>query len=296
MTLRTSALLLGLGAVGLSSTASAQLFTETFDDGNASTRWSAPIFDTELGAVDGSVDFAFDYSTFSIPAAPGGTSTTGIRFIANPVDDGPDDEGVAIGILSNNTIPAGDYALTMDVYAFSADPGNDPTTEYITLGVHAAAPNDPGNPAVTDDVPARFSISQGNGLAYQVIADDGSASGVFRYEDAGNADTGTETNLGATGIGGAGDVFLNTWAEVAITSVGGQVTFSANGIDYDTFDNTGGAFAGGNVMIGLTDVFNSAISGDDVFLVIDNVSLVPEPATAALLGLGGLAMLRRRSA
>ncbi|MEM8782974.1 MAG: PEP-CTERM sorting domain-containing protein [Planctomycetota bacterium] len=300
MTVRTSALLLGLAAVSLCPAVSAQpLLVDNFDDGLAADRFSAPIFDTELGAVDGFVDFAFDYSTFGIPPVPGGTTTTGIRFVANPTDDGPDDEGVAIGILSDFQLPADDFVVSMEVYAFSANPDTDPTTEYITLGINAAAPNDPSNPALTDDVPARFDLSNGNGLAYQVIPDDGSGTGVVRFEDAGNADTGSQTILGST-IGDSpfgGDIFLNTWATITLASIGGEVTYTANGVLYDTFDNSAGTFSEGSILLGLTDVFNSAISGDDVFLVVDNLVVdVPEPASAALLGLGGLAMLRRRSA
>lgn len=61
----------------LSSQLSAQvIFTETFDDGAAAGRWSAPIIEAENGAFDGAVDFAFDYSSLGVPAAPGGDGST----------------------------------------------------------------------------------------------------------------------------------------------------------------------------------------------------------------------------
>ena len=276
--------------------ASAQFYSETFDDGAAATRWSVPIVDSEFNTFDGSVDYAFDYSTVGIPSAPGTTTTTGIQFIANLTDETADDEGEAIGILSDYTLPTGDFILSMDVYAFSLDPATDPTTEYITLGIGAVEPNSTLF-GLTDDVPARFGLSQGNGLAYQVIADDGSGTGVIRYEDAGNADTGTETSLGATGADDEGDQFLNAWATLTITKMDGLVSYEANGIEYDTDFDTAGLFDGGSIMIGLTDVFNS-VGGTNVFTVIDNVTVseIPEPASLALLATGGLVLLRRRRA
>ena len=62
------------------------LFSDDLDDSNGSNRWSAPIYAEEnpaLGA-DGTVDFAFDYSTIGAPSAPNssGGSTIGIAINA----------------------------------------------------------------------------------------------------------------------------------------------------------------------------------------------------------------------
>src|SRR5688572_2426747 len=103
---------LALSAVALvcANRASAQvLYSENFDDGMAADRWTAqaglgysdtstPVnqsvpmdtnFDTMplLPAVDGVNDdfsgFAFDYSTAGIPAAPGSTTTIGMKLYSN---------------------------------------------------------------------------------------------------------------------------------------------------------------------------------------------------------------------
>ena len=79
--IRLPAVVWSLAILGLVTSASAQ-FTENFDDGNASTRWTAPVVDAENGLFDGTVDFAFDYGSLGIPVAPGGGSTTGLFFEA----------------------------------------------------------------------------------------------------------------------------------------------------------------------------------------------------------------------
>ncbi|MEM9913844.1 MAG: PEP-CTERM sorting domain-containing protein [Planctomycetota bacterium] len=286
-----SSLCVGVLAATAGTAATGQIFSETFDDGNAATRWSAPIVDSELGTFDGEVDYAFDYSTVGIGAAPGGTTTTGIKFLANLTDDGSVDEGESIGVIANGLVlPSTDYSITMDVYAFS-DGSSGSTTEYITLGAHTGAVNAPGDNGLNDDVPFRFGLSQGNGLNYQTTAEGGSATDYFRFEDADNAGGGTETGLGSS----EPNTFLNEWVTIELSSLAGIVSYVVNGVTVDTFDNTAGTFDGGSILIGLNDAFNSA-AGPGLFTVIDNVAVtvIPEPASLALLGLGGLAMLGRR--
>lgn len=276
----------------------AVIFSESFDDGNAASRWSAPIVDSETGVLDGSVDYAFDYGTAGIAPAPGSTTTIGVRFLVNPTDDTSGDEGESIGIIAENfTLPDTDYAFKMDVYAFD-DLTAGGSTEYITMGVHTAAVNSPASSGLDGDVPLRFGLSDGNGLSYQSVADDGSSSGFFRFEDAGNANTGSETSFGPTG-----NDFRNRWVTLEIVSLAGLVTYTVDGNLVDSFDNSASTFAQGSVLIGLADAFNSA-AGESVFTVIDNVHIddlqttaVPEPSTAGLVlvGFAVAATCRRRS-
>lgn len=315
---------LALALIAATTMSAQAQFMEDFDDGSASTRWSAPIVDAETGAFDGSVDYAYDYGAAGIGAAPNGGGSIGVRFLANTMDDGPDlDEGEAIGIIAEGvTMPEGDFVLKMDAYYIVEAGFEDFATEYVTLGAYTAAVNAPGSAGLEDDVPFRF-VGTGNGLAFQVTGDGGSATDVLQLEDPGNLISGTSgiTNLGSldnipygnipgvtTGGGNPNDPFeafgwQNRWVTLSIESTGGMIDYKINGVSLlDEFgsplvDNTGGTYTGGSIMIGLTDVFSSA-AGLGVSTIIDNVMLIPIPEpSSALLGLFaacGVALGRHR--
>lgn len=326
--MKANVILALFAALGLAATAQAQLFSETFDDLNAVGRWSDPIVDAENGAFDGQVDYAFDYSAVGIPSAPNGGGTIGALMEVNRTDQGGD-QGETVGVIATGvTLPDGDYKLSMDVY-FNVETANTGTTEYVHFGVHASGPNSPGDDSIQDDVPFRFGLSQGDGLTWQFDGDAGSSTDLFRYEDAGNADAGTENGLGSyddlpvgvipgvsTGPNASGPT--NTWVTVEIERIGDDISFSMNGYVIDTISN-GADFSGGTISIGYADAFNSVATtgylvgpdptpfddtdgpfGDDIagfahFAVFDNVVLTPEPTSGviALIALGGLAARRR---
>jgi hypothetical protein len=304
-------------AASLASVSEAQVvYSETWDDGAGASRWSAPIVDSELATFDGSVNYAFDYGAVGIPAAPGGGSSIGAQFFANKTDESAGDEGESIAIIANGaTMPAGDFTLTAEVYYRVLPGSEDVATEYITLGAFTAAPNAPGDFGLNDDAPFRFSVSNGNGLAWQVTGDGGSATDLVRFQDPGNANAGSQNGLGAlddipfgtipgvtTGAGNPNNPFeqyglQNRWVTLSIESAAAMISYKINGATINTIDNTLGTFSGGSIMIGLNDAFNSA-AGEGVYTVFDNVKLtavIPEPATAALalLGLGAFAARRR---
>lgn len=301
------------------STAKAQtIFTESWDDGDGAMRWSAPIVDAENGLFDGTVDYAFDYSTLGVPSAPNSDgSTVGLFMEVNTTDqEGDEGESVAI-IASDLSIPDGDFSLSMDVYynVFNAGGG---TTEYGTFGVFASGPSAPGDDAINGDAPFRFGLSDGDGLAFQATGEGGASNDVIRYVDPGNMNAGGET-LGSsyddipfgdipgviTGTGDPENPFSfgpeETWVEVGISSVAGMISFTMNGYELDSYDNTGGELSGGSIMLGYSDPFNSVNStdADDItnFLVVDNVSMVvPEPASGPLMlvAVAFLGLVRRR--
>lgn len=303
------------------STASAQvIFSDDFDDGMGSTRWSAPITALEDPAIgaDSTVDYAFDYSVLGASSAPNssGGSTIGIAFESNTTDQCPADpnctdsdegEGVAVVPLAGLAdIPlVGDFSLTADAYLFwNFESGS---TEYATFGVHSGGTASP----------LRFGLDDGDGLAWQFDSDGDSGTDILRYEDPGVGETGLggyETipdgsipgvRTCSPGVDCAGTTPLgpqNQWVEMEIKSEGGIVTLAMNGYVLDTFDNSGGGLAGGTIMIGGSDPFNSVNidngGGLSNMQVFDNVVLqvIPEPTSIALLGLAGFGLLgiRRR--
>lgn len=323
-----------LSALSLAAGASAQVvFSEDFDDGAASTRWSAPIVDAENGVFDGQVDYAFDYGAVGIPAAPGSTSTTGVLFEVNTTDQGGD-QGEAVAIApSGFDLPEGSYRFSAQAY-FNVEAQNGGSTEFGLLGVHTAAFNAPADQGLNDDLPFDFGISNGNGLGYMASGDSGAFNDFHRFEDAGNLDTGSQTGLGSYDAqADAGEVFdtitnpvddgpRGLWIELAVERVGSTVSFIVDGVVVDTILN-GNDYSDGSVFIGYADYFNSVAPktflvgpdptpfddsdgpfGDDIpgfahFLILDNVtveSIVPEPSSAAiaLLAMSGLLASRRR--
>lgn len=330
--MRTLKLFALLTALSLTAGAAAQVtFSETFDDGAASTRWTAPVVDAENGAFDGQVDYAFDYSTVGIPAAPGGTSTTGVLFEVNTTDNGGDQgESVAIFPLAGD-LPSGSYRVSYDAY-FVVEATNGGSTEFGLLGVHTAAVNAPGDQGLNDDIPFDLGVSDGNGLAWKVSGDGGAFNDFHRFADVGNTDTGSQTGLGGfdalpdgtiPGLGGPiGDGPQGVWVELAIERVGARIEVSINDYVFDTIFDPTGVLDAGTIMVGYSDPFNSVgvktfevgpdptpfddtdgPFGDDIpgfahFLVVDNVtieSIIPEPTSAVLglLGLVGFAARRR---
>jgi hypothetical protein len=312
-----SALLAALAMCGVSN---AQfVLIDNFDDGAAATRWSAPVWESETGAIDGIVNYAFDYSTAGIPSAPRSTggSTTGLYFDVNILDDTTGDEGESVGVYSNVlTMPSGDFTLTMDVW-FNVNPAFGGTTQYGIFGVYATGANFPTDIAPNDDIPFRFDVSDGDGLAFSVTGDSGAAADFIRFQDANNADAGSQL-LGpsfddipngtipgiVTGAGDPNNPFAlpgpqQKWIDVSISSTAGIITFALNGyaIPAMTLDNTGGLYTGGTILLGHSDPFNSAAgAAGRHFLVIDNVLITPEPTSAllGLLGIAGLGARRRR--
>lgn len=274
-------------------------FFEDWDDGSGAARWSAPIVAQEdFGiAFDGIVDYAFDYSAIGAPSAPksqGGT-TIGVSMQTNLTDQCPadancidSDEGESVGIVPLSglaDIPTGDFLLTADMYLYWN--GQSGSTEYGTMGVFSRGLA----------TPLRFNLDNGDGLAWSVDSEGDSGADILRFENP----PGTEIDLGGyedipdgsipgVGTGTALQIGpFNQWVELAIASSGGIVSFSMNGYTINTFDNTGGQFSGGTLLIGQSDPFNSVNPGGvgaSNMAVFDNISLVvPEPGSLLLLGL-----------
>lgn len=137
-----------LSAVMLASNGSTtfgQLYTETFDDLNASTRWmdnttgmglDLTVTPATPKAMDTSADFAFDYSTIGIPSAPNsvGGSTIGMKLQANLFSDAFG--GFSVSPLTQDF--TGDYVLSYDMwqnYNGPLDSGFNGTTNLTYGGI-----------------------------------------------------------------------------------------------------------------------------------------------------------------
>lgn len=177
---------------------------------------------------------------------------------------------------------------------------------------------------IVDDI-GSFDDTTNGGVTYEFIVnatDDGASSALIGARGTGAGDNGAykweqwpdSGTLGATVFGvadidsGVGHI-LNTDTHVVFVANGADTAIYVNGALAGTMVGTSLSLSGdvgigqahdpgGNfdaltgTIIGVA-VYDSALSAQDVSDNFD-AYLVPEPGSLALLGLGGLAMLRRR--
>lgn len=288
-----ASLLLGSGS------AMGALFSEDFNDGLASTRWSVVSQQEGIHGPDGSVDFSFDYSTLGIANPSGGSDTTGVFLQFNKTDQ-VGAEGESYSIYPNGQSFSGDIALELDMFVYND--GGSGSTEHGMAGLFL----DNLNPVS----PYEFG-ADGGPLAWVYSGEGGDGSGdLGKYAEGGVGNTGY-TGLGdyngvptgnipgfQTGAPGslgpsAPPNDRGAWVKVRIEVVGTTINWLLNGAVVDSYDNSGGFYTTGNILVGGMDVFNSSNGNNGV--IIDNVVVTPEPASLALLAVGGLAVLRRRA-
>jgi len=289
----------------LDSTSSAALLNEDFNDGAASSRWSVAV-QTEATAEpttgpDGSVDFAFDYSTLGIANPSGGADTIGAFIQVNNTDQ-VGDEGETYVIYPNGQSFSGKFFLEADMYVWNdGGASGSGTTE---LGM-AGAFLDNNNPVA----PYQWG-TEGGPLAWIYSGEGGSSADLASFNEGDSTSTGYEAiaDYGAwpansipgfeTGVSGADGPAATSssgsWVKVRVQSDGSTIGWYLNGALVDTYDNSGGFYTDGNIFLGTTDPFNSVNS--DGGAIIDNVVVgIPEPGTLVLAVLGlGLCPLRRR--
>lgn len=250
--MRIKTLVAGLCALLISiasSTASAQLYTENFDDGNAVNRWTAfpgigfvdsggslvdaPMdtnFDTMplLGGVDGVNDdfsgFMFDYSTVGIPSAPNSTggTTIGLKLQASLFSN-------ALGGFSvspNGVNLTGDYSVKFDAWSSSLGPfpgGGSGSTNLSTFGVQTAG---------TDSQ----TLLNADGVFFAYTGDGGSSADYRAYSsDESDSYDGSPAEPDATYFAGT----RNGTGQLYIDAVGGDVTVPQSVIDATSQDMSG---------------------------------------------------------
>jgi hypothetical protein len=305
----------------LHSTAEAQVvFTDNFDL-DSTANWTV---NTGALTSDHTANFFFDYSTVGIPAAPNsGGTTRGLRLQANQ------SSGVFSGLSVSPTGQSfsGSYLLTFDMWLSFNGPapaGGSGSTQLGGGGVGTSGTLSQWPGGAQDSI-WFAATADGNSAsdwrAYSPLAPTSytAPSGVYAagtgtspdarnhlhpyYASFGNVSAPAAQlelypqQTGNTLTGSAGWA----WHEVSILKTGDTVTWTVDGLllaTVNTSDDT--ANTGENILLMYSDT--NATSSTDVndvnllFGLFDNVqvTLVPEPSSFALLGLGGLALLARR--
>ncbi len=314
----------GIGIAALAagftvSTASAQV-TLLSDDMSTSGNWST------VDTGDNLATFGFDYSTIGVPPAPGQSlgSETALKLESNLGALAGSDQIAAI----SNASFAGTYQVSFNFWANYTGPlefGGSGSTEFIGGGVaHDGVAQGTASGASlfwTGDAGSGTDLrAHKNG---SLIATAGNVATTWGFNPAfinGNHDGIAGAGLFPSVTAPAAQVALHpfqieatragaagfAWHEAVITVVaagGGKAHFDVDGIRVLTMDQNaaqGGAFSTtGQVSLIYADLFSSLAGNPAVsFGLFTNVLVTdaPEPASLGLMGIGGLMMLRRRSA
>lgn len=305
---------LGLGITALcamSSVASAvpALYSEDFNVDN-SANWTV----NDPAVTDILVDFSYDYSAIGVPSA-NGSDTLGLKMTAN------NSAGVFGGFSVSPTGQSfgSNYTVTFDMWQNYVGPlgvGGSGTTQlsYAGVGTSGTVGTYPG---IADSVymgvtldggssadyraysPAAVASYPGGDPVYAAPLGNRNGSDPYYAQFGGAAAPGDQVTLfpGQTGVTDGGEPAFD-WVSVEIVVAGNITTMSIDGLLIATVDTSAMTLGGSNILFGHSDTNGtSSIDPNDFLLnvtLIDNVVVTPEPASLALLGLGGLAMIRRR--
>lgn len=318
MSLHRFLFLLTLALAWPSQLIGAPLYSNDFE-ADTTANWSV-----NASATDTFADFFFDYSTVGIPAAPSAAGTRGLKMYANH------SSGVFGGLSASPTGQSfsGDYRVLFDWWGNFNGPapvGGSGSTQLSTFGVGTSGTVAQWPGGTQDSIWFGGTVdgnSASDWRAYSPAAPTryadtaagiyaaGSAAGSSNHSNAYYASFGGVSppaaqlalfpqQTGTTLVGSAGF----EWHQVAIEKSGSNVTWTVDGVLIATVpaaDDT--AATGNNIFFGHSDT-NATSSTDPndtalLFTLIDNVRVVPEPASGLLwtLGMFALAAGRRRSA
>jgi hypothetical protein len=305
-------------------------FPHFFDDFNTAAS-AANYTPVSTDATSSFATYAYDYSAFGIPSAPGSGdgSTLGVRLDAN---FGAPNQAEAITLFTNASY-SGDYVVKFDAWINVNGPfpdGGSGSTNYLTAGVGADGAT---NNFVANTGSGGWTAvngENGSGIDYRLYKDgtlQGVATNQYAAGNAANARNGLNgyydqfgsvdvSNFPVQGVNNGGPAqqdgtsfagsFGMDWHEVTLVvdadgGTGGapSMKWIADGLLLGTLDaGANGAFsASGRLAFGYSDPTSN---GSDLpthsFVLIDNLRVVPEPASLLFAAVGLLAFtgLRRR--
>lgn len=309
----TSRLGLTAGALLTATWASATLFIDDFDV-DSSAAWNV---NNTLNTPNNIATFAADYSIYNIPSAPGssGGSTKGLILEAN----------IAGSIFSGLTVSpknvgiSGDFTMTADVWMNFVGPGpggGSGSTQFGAIGFGTSGTSNQWIGSATRDCVYFGTTTDGNSAsdyrAYSSAAPTSYPSGSSVYNAPGGGinnsnayytaafpsvalpgvQNGFATQTGTTLAGSTGF----KWRKWTITKVGTIVTYSIDSLLISTIDTTGLTFGGDRLLIGFNDINATSTSTTSRlnFMLVDNLQVVPEPASVVAMAMGAAGILIRR--
>jgi len=308
-------LIAGVALAAMPMVASAGLFSDNLDAASAAN-WTL----NQGADTDSAQTFGYNYSIDGIPEAPnttGGNATSGLKLESNIVDP------AAVNVYSlvpNGQNFTGTHQLRFDFWMnWNTDVNGAGTTEFLGGGVgHNGTDFD-----VTSGAQAIWTSDGGSASDWRAFKDGffvpgadmsgGTRQGADPYYSDFIPSEAPPVDQFQGGVGVAGSPAFKWWTMV-ISSINpgngvNQVRMFLENPDTlarlpiatincnDTSDGSSGCSSEGNISLFYADFFTSVAPDPALqFALIDNVVVdsAPEPASLALLGLGGLLALRRR--
>lgn len=318
--------LASLAAMAFAAVSAAQ-FSDDFEV-DSTANWQFNSSQTADGTSDNfnnEANFFFDYSTVGIPLAPHSSSggTRGLKMEANVF-------GTTTGVLMGMSASpigqhfSGDYKLSFDCWQnFQGPfPGGGSGTSQLTLAglgstdglqfiggpwtaVGFAATGDGGSTidyrayvdagAPLSEASGAYAAGTGSGVRNNTNSYYSSFQGtVPAAQTAYASGLGFGSQTGSTNVGALG----MAWRYWEIEKIGDTVTWTVDGKLIATITGATAQMGSDNIFIGYGDINTTAstdaISRQLLFGLVDNVHVTPEPGSLAVLGLGILALARRR--
>jgi len=286
-----------VAAVATPVVATASGFFNTFDDSSSSNSFQV----NQIAGSTDTITFGYDYSANGIAEAPntptGATAQKGLFIMLNKGTTGALN-GVNIFAANAGSMItfSGDYKLTFDMW-MNVPSTLTNTTEQALFGINSDG--------VGTNTRTGSTQTGADGVWYHLANEGGYGStsttknsrDYVAYQDntvIDRKDNGEEPFKSLFPSGPLAGTPGNGWVSVKIEQVGTNVKLYLNNTLIT--DQTNAVATSGGAFVGYQDPFSSSVGSTDLFVVYDNIKVtaVPEPATIAALGLGALALIRRR--